>query len=697
MVKVNRVESNILGFSDKEHLHHNPSPAPASCVMNELRAEVDTHMDSECPSGSGVTNRTPEGPCELPEASQMQPGNNESSCCSPEPHDLSMSQDCSVRVPPLEHNEFHSSSHTISRSAETETSLCPNSKGQTSPLSCTEVTLTFSPNTDSTTDTKNHDTAKAEKMDIDVHPKQTSLHSTTQALYAIKTEPVEGDSCSSRGALSPSGHNFSLEKSSKEENIFPPLLQRNAVDMPQLTPETADKVEICPLPPVLTQEMPSLTPAHDGITDVAGSVLCNDQVAPVLQRETPTGSPSSNGAKQEEGETDLMMPKEHLVVGHATNWNLDTPHDCEGAVGSDLKGSLASGGMCETLVRPEIAAENDRTKLEDATTGQSDASPCQLVQTAALQTGQQCSSAALVCKYNTEEPAQRDGVSSLNGASSLLTGTSNSTPPTPSSLSCTENGSHSAVQVHTSSSCSPSHCSYQTQYTEPKPFSSSIWRNLNFQSPAVLTQSLNPDLPSVFTHDPLPYTMWTEPRFKAVTELENAEQDLRKSENKDEEGGPLTWAQLKPTSIVSVGASEPLSLCGDYDVHRGEQDRSEALSLCRELGRQRETEENPHPETAASPLAASCSLGGEQDGVSDVEEEEGSDAEEVEHHSSAKEESSSDFSDDDDDEENQNNRYEYYESGLEPGEVCAVSIPLHIIICSQSFAQYFHKFRLFTF
>uniref|UniRef100_A0AAQ5YW99 Lysine-specific demethylase 4B n=1 Tax=Amphiprion ocellaris TaxID=80972 RepID=A0AAQ5YW99_AMPOC len=141
--------------------------------------------------------------------------------------------------------------------------------------------------------------------------------------------------------------------------------------------------------------------------------------------------------------------------------------------------------------------------------------------------------------------------------------------------------------------------------------------------------------------------------------------------NQGEEGGALTWAQLEPTSLVSVSAIEPLGLCGDYELQRDEVDRTKALSLCRELGRQREAEENLHSETAVSPLRMGDE---EQDGVSDMEEG-GSDGEEAEQQSSAKGESSSDSSDEEEEEEeNDTNNYECDESGLEPGEVCAVSV-----------------------
>ncbi|XP_054460010.1 lysine-specific demethylase 4C isoform X2 [Anoplopoma fimbria] len=694
VVKVNRVESNCLGFLNKEPSHNSRCssiPSTASAVKKDLKAEMGTRIDPQCLSGSGVTSRTPEGLGQWAEATQMHPGINEPRCCSPEPQDLLTSQDCSIRVSPLEANKLCSSSHTTSTSAETEMSLRPaDSEAQTSSSSCREDTLSLTPNTDSSmntgTQSNTNSTAKAEKMDTFVDTKHINPHSTTEALYDLKTEPVEGDSYTSCGSSSPSGPNVSLEKNSTEENLFPPLLQRNAVDMPQLTPEPADKVGICPLPPVLIQEMPSLTPAEDVLTNVPKASSRSHQVAPVLQRETPTGSPSSHEAKQEESETDPMMSKEPLTVENANKWHLDSPYNCDGAAVSGLEGNTAhlttnalhkitSGGVHEMLIMPGIAAEKDPTKLENVTTGQTDASSRQLVQSSAPQTEQQYSLAELASK---DDSVQRVSAFSPSSCGSLLTCTSNNNPPTPSSPLCTQSDSPLALQLHHHTTYSTSHCTSENPYMEPKPFSSSIWKNFNSQGPAVLIQSLHPELPSDFTHDPLPYTMWTEPQCKEVTDLEDAEQDLRESENQEEEGGPLTWAQLEPTSLVSVGAVEPLGtspLYGDFDLHRGEAGGSEALSLCRELGRQREAEESLHSVTAVSPLGMGR---GEQDGVSDIEEG-GSDGDEAEQQSSVKGESSSDSDDEEggeeeeeeEEEENDTSNCECDESGLEPGEVCA--------------------------
>uniref|UniRef100_A0A667XW11 Lysine-specific demethylase 4B n=1 Tax=Myripristis murdjan TaxID=586833 RepID=A0A667XW11_9TELE len=151
---------------------------------------------------------------------------------------------------------------------------------------------------------------------------------------------------------------------------------------------------------------------------------------------------------------------------------------------------------------------------------------------------------------------------------------------------------------------------------------------------------------------------------------------LRESENQGEEGGPLTWAQLEPTALLSAGAVEPLGLCGDYELHRVEADGPEALALCRELGREREAEGS----LDTDPPGSLGIEGKEQEEVSDGEEG-GSEEEEEEQQSSAKGESSSDSSDEEEEEEeNDTSDYECGESGLEPGEVC----PSGIHICLES-------------
>uniref|UniRef100_A0A8K9VBJ2 [histone H3]-trimethyl-L-lysine(9) demethylase n=1 Tax=Oncorhynchus mykiss TaxID=8022 RepID=A0A8K9VBJ2_ONCMY len=202
-------------------------------------------------------------------------------------------------------------------------------------------------------------------------------------------------------------------------------------------------------------------------------------------------------------------------------------------------------------------------------------------------------------------------------------------------------------------------CSSQSLYLEPKPFSDGIWKNLNSQSPAVLIESLHhPELPADYTHDALPYTMWTEPQCKEVTDLDHETE----TDDQDPEGhgdGPLTWAQLESTSLGSAGVGEPLGLCGDFELQRGEVEAAEALALCRELGVEREAEGALEPDPPESPLE-------ERPGEGEVSDMEEGDSED-EGQSSTREESR------EEDYDNDLSDFECGDSGLEPGEVCTVT------------------------
>ncbi|XP_076001551.1 lysine-specific demethylase 4C-like [Genypterus blacodes] len=408
-----------------------------------------------------------------------------------------------------------------------------------------------------------------------------------------------------------------------------------------------------------------LQPSDDGLSRILPSTSHSHWVAPVLQRETPIDSQSSSETKREGKESGRMTSKEMLTVANANGWHLDSPYKREAAV-PDFTGNIAylatntmnkvtHGDVHEMLTVPEIAVG------EDLTHAQSNAFPSNLLQSTEPLKELQPN---LTRKVDNKDIAL---------SHSLLASSSNNNPPASFLQLCPQK---TAVHLHQMdktplqhTTFSPSPCVSPNPYTEPKPFSNNIWKNLNSHSPAVLIQSLNPELPSDFAHDPLPYTMWTEPQCKEVTDLEDTEQHLQ--EHQGEGGGTLTWAQLEPTSLISASAAEPLGICGDYDLHRVEADRADALVLCTEL--EREAEVGLGPDTAVSSLGLGG--GGEQDGVSDMEE--GVSEGEEEQLSSAKEESSSESSDEEEDEEeeeeeeeNDTSSHVCDESGLEPGEVC---------------------------
>ena len=103
----------------------------------------------------------------------------------------------------------------------------------------------------------------------------------------------------------------------------------------------------------------------------------------------------------------------------------------------------------------------------------------------------------------------------------------------------------------------------------------------------MLIQSLHAD----FTHEHLPYTMWTEPQYKEVTDPDGPRPDGDGAGQEDGGAGALTWAQLEPTSLLSVGAAEPPGLAlavaveEEYEPCRGEAEEAmRAPAQCREPG-----------------------------------------------------------------------------------------------------------------
>uniref|UniRef100_A0A8L0DVY7 [histone H3]-trimethyl-L-lysine(9) demethylase n=1 Tax=Oncorhynchus mykiss TaxID=8022 RepID=A0A8L0DVY7_ONCMY len=172
---------------------------------------------------------------------------------------------------------------------------------------------------------------------------------------------------------------------------------------------------------------------------------------------------------------------------------------------------------------------------------------------------------------------------------------------------------------------------------------------------------------------------------KEVTDLDHETE----TDDQDPEGhgdGPLTWAQLESTSLGSAGVGEPLGLCGDFELQRGEVEAAEALALCRELGVEREAEGALEPDPPESPLE-------ERPGEGEVSDMEEGDSED-EGQSSTREESSSESSEGEAEEEEEEGEEDYDndlsdfecgDSGLEPGEVCTVPSASSLLVQQSSF------------
>ncbi|XP_055015678.1 lysine-specific demethylase 4C-like [Boleophthalmus pectinirostris] len=567
VVKVNRVESD-LGIS-------NLFPKASVTMTKNDTNETDTRNDSQ--HSSGHVKRTPVGNTHCSES------------CSSQLPDLSTSQDCPTRTPSPKgdscstavHSNVSQTERCLSASAD-QTWSCLSQSPKTVPGNC-----------------RNH--VESHKMDID--PQHISTN--TEALYK-KREPADGGSHSLCDLISTSVHGSILKESNTETNLLPPLLQMNAVDMPHLKPEPADQLGTCPLPPVLTQEMPSLTPADEGPTHDQKCRLYTHQSAPVLQPEAPSGSSSSQSIQQAQIN---LNQSESVPVSHQDS-------QCS-------KGVLLKDNITElTTITMHKQTSNDSVFL-----GHSIATRGALVQTSDLQMEQQSISCNDQLKLSAFSKVD-DGVTLSNSDSSKITHGDNSTDHF--APLCSQD--HSVMN-------SSSHCSPHCASTVPKPCTS-LWSNFGSQSSTVIS----PELSSDFTHESLPYTMWTEPQCKQVSDSD----EQCGSNSQEGESGALTWAQLQPTSLLN--AVEPLDPSEDYELLRGESDEMEALSHYPELKRERKREP-------------------EQDGVSDLDDVE-SDEEEEQQQYNAK--SSSDSFDEEDDSDPRSS--EGGDSALGRGKYAALSI-----------------------
>ncbi|NP_001077320.1 lysine-specific demethylase 4C [Danio rerio] len=185
--------------------------------------------------------------------------------------------------------------------------------------------------------------------------------------------------------------------------------------------------------------------------------------------------------------------------------------------------------------------------------------------------------------------------------------------------------------------------SSQSNFAESKPFT--IWKNLSSDNPAVLIESLQPELvvglTADYAHDSLPYTMWSE----------SGCQQEKFSDSPNSSPHTQTWTNLEPIpmqcSDTEVSENAPLDL-------KQENEEVEPAEAC-ELNEQAGSQEPQEREFKIQEYYRSVKS--EHDGsVSDSDSCESGDK---------GADSSSESS-----EENPMSDPEYVETGLEPGEVC---------------------------
>uniref|UniRef100_A0A8C2CRS6 [histone H3]-trimethyl-L-lysine(9) demethylase n=1 Tax=Cyprinus carpio TaxID=7962 RepID=A0A8C2CRS6_CYPCA len=191
--------------------------------------------------------------------------------------------------------------------------------------------------------------------------------------------------------------------------------------------------------------------------------------------------------------------------------------------------------------------------------------------------------------------------------------------------------------------------SFQGSFMESKTFT--IWKNLSSQNPAVLIESLQPELVvglttcgsslTDYAHDSLPYTMWSE----------SGCQQEKFPDSPNSSSCTQTWTNLEPIPMQCSGADIAANAPPDLKQQNVELEPSKAYVLGQQAGSQ-----EPQEEEFKGQEYYECAKSEHDGSVSDSDSCESGDK---------GADSSSESS-----EENAMSDPEYVETGLEPGEVC---------------------------
>ncbi|XP_016111919.1 lysine-specific demethylase 4C-like isoform X2 [Sinocyclocheilus grahami] len=191
--------------------------------------------------------------------------------------------------------------------------------------------------------------------------------------------------------------------------------------------------------------------------------------------------------------------------------------------------------------------------------------------------------------------------------------------------------------------------SFQGSFMESKTFT--IWNNLSSQNPAVLIESLQPELVvglttggsslTNYAHDSLPYTMWSE---------SGCQQD-KFPDSPNSSSCTQTWTNLEPIPMQCSGADMAPNAPPDLKQQSVELEPVKACVLGEQAGSQ-----EPQEEEFKGQEYYECAKSEHDGSVSDSDSCESGDK---------GADSSSESS-----EENAMSDPEYVETGLEPGEVC---------------------------
>ncbi|XP_061108445.1 lysine-specific demethylase 4C [Conger conger] len=332
-------------------------------------------------------------------------------------------------------------------------------------------------------------------------------------------------------------------------------------EMPSLTPVLVD--EDVSLPPPLDKEMPSLTLAvsTDILSCCSGTGHQGDPLAPVLHREVSL--PYSKSEKELPGsrppdESSSLVTLQSLGAQSSLHRALPLYHTPPKALQTcpslDHSGphGLASGLKLQGLLSPPSGESSDsNVALHMGTDAPRKSEP---LLTSPL--GHSSHTAS------EEEVHQESGPPALAEGSSPLASWRSPSWPVPVGAGSTTHGDGDA-------------CDSECPSAETTPLGAGIWDHLNCQGPAVLIESVHPEIPVVLPEDRTttyytlnspPSTAWEEDEAPGGVESDRAE------------GEPHVLGARY--SVVEAGSgAEP----SDADRRRMEMEAAEALTLCGEL------------------------------------------------------------------------------------------------------------------
>lgn len=611
VVKVTRVESDLLAQSTR-HLRGSSSERPSTPPLTSTPCHGDPdpeHADSQTPVMSD----------------EVQVSTN--------PPDPSSESEMTMDVTLNSQRTAESSNQT----------LIPNCESA-SETSAPSIPLTSSPPLSSSSTANLFSESESQQAKIE----------TDETTVDISTE--SGIDCGT-SALYKEQSSIRLDSDSQEHRTNSGIQHAASFsEMPLLTPEvTEERVN----PPSLAPEMPSLTLAVQ--TDCTKLLLDipNTTGAPVLHQEKSHLPPSVITADMltcsESADWSFTAPQEHFAQSHnsdacladpeshssithweppekqfkqkgktcsestSTDWSFTEPQERFAQSHNSASGAcLANPETHSSITQWEPPEKKSKQEGHEHTLPSADTHTCTVPLSEQLQIATNC---LLQCST----------VADLNFNSKLTEG------------SCPDRDDKQTSQcLEEQSTLNP--------FVDSKPFTSTIWKNLNSQNPAVLIESLQPELAvglaqgvgsiTDYVHDSLSYTMWSE---------SNCQRE-KSADSPNSSPCMQAWGNLEPGSTQGSGSQITPNLPPDLQ-------KVEADKTC-VLGEQTDSQE---------PQAEEIKLQEYYEGVKSEPDGSVSDSDSCESRERGGD-SSSESSD-----ENAMSDPECGEAGLEPGEVCTVS------------------------